>query len=144
VIPLIRKVTPADALALVEIERESFPHPHWSAEGFLKHDCILAEVTGQIAGFLVSRQTFPGDAAIPPEREILNLAVAPHFRRMKIATALLKHELSRRATHFLEVRESNLPAQKLYRDFGFIEISRRPNYYEFPLERAIVMKLKWC
>jgi ribosomal-protein-alanine acetyltransferase len=138
----IRQATPSDAPALIEIERQSFPHPHWTAEGFLKHECIVADVDGEIAGFLVSRQTFAGNGHMVAEREILNLAVAPRFRRMKIATALLEHELRQKATHFLEVRESNTAAQELYRNLGFVEIGRRPNYYEFPPERAIVMKVK--
>ena len=83
------------------------------------------------------------DGALP-EREILNLAVAPNYRRSRVATALLKHELSREATHFLEVRESNVAAVALYRKCGFVEVGRRAGYYEFPTETAIVMSMKKC
>jgi ribosomal-protein-alanine N-acetyltransferase len=42
---------------------------------------------------------------------------------------------------FLEVRESNEAALKLYRKLGFGEIGRREKYYENPEETAIVMRL---
>jgi ribosomal-protein-alanine acetyltransferase len=142
VIPLIRSATRKDLPALLEIERLSFSHPHWKPEDFLVHHCIVAEVDGQVAGFLVSRETFPGRNESRPEREILNLAVAPAHRRTGIATILLQHELSRDIVHFLEVRESNLAAQALYRKMGFSEVGRRSEYYEEPTERAIVMKMK--
>lgn len=104
----------------------------------------MAEVHGCVAGFLVSREILPALDGGPPEREILNLAVAPQYRGLGIAKALLNHELSRDATHFLEVRESNLAAQALYRTCGFVETGRRAGYYEFPREAAIVMTVKRC
>lgn len=142
--PLIRPASAADLPALLEIERESFARPHWTTQDFLEHECLVAEIDGQVAGLLVWRETFPGDAVTPSEREILNVAVAVGFRRCGIATALLHHALSREAVYFLEVRESNLAAQYLYRKFGFIEVSCRSNYYQSPPERAIVMKMNWC
>ena len=142
--PLIRQANPADVPILVEIEQASFSHPSWTGRDFMANECQIAEVDSQIAGFLVSRQVFPGDAQTPPEREILNLAVAPSFRRIGIASALLQHQLTQKAIYFLEVRESNVAAQALYRRFGFIEIGRRPSYYRSPVETALVMRLKWC
>ncbi len=138
----IRAATRADLPTLLAIERESFVRPHWEAEDFLKAGCLVAELDGEIAGMLVARQTFFGDTTQPPEREILNLAVARRFRRRGIATALLEEEMSRKAVFFLEVRESNTAAQQLYRKFGFMEIGYRPNYYQSPLEGAIVMQMK--
>jgi [ribosomal protein S18]-alanine N-acetyltransferase len=144
VTPLIRGATPADAPLLLEIEQHSFSNPNWDLNSFFRYTCIVAEVHSTIAAFLVSHETFRGADGAPPEREILNLAVAPRYRGMGIATALLKHELSLEGTHFLEVRESNLAAQSLYRKCGFIETGRRVGYYEFPPEAAIVMAVKRC
>jgi ribosomal protein S18 acetylase RimI-like enzyme len=144
VTPLIRRATVADASLLVEIEQQSFSNPNWDLDSFFRYTCVVAEVHGTVAAFLVSRETFPALHGGQPEREILNLAVAPNYRGMGIATALLKHELSLDATHFLEVRESNLAAQALYRKCGFVEAGRRLRYYEFPPEAAIVMRLKKC
>ena len=40
---------------------------------------------------------------------------------------------------YLEVRESNMPAQKLYEKHGFVKTGERKNYYKNPIENAILM-----
>lgn len=140
--PLLRPATTDDLPALLEIEAQSFPEPNWEAREFSRYETWVAELDGTVIGFLVSRQTFPGQDGDPPEREILNVAVASAFRKRGIATLLLKRELSAGATHFLEVRESNAGAQALYNKLGFTEIGRRSKYYDHPEETAIVMQLK--
>lgn len=142
--PVIRTATPADGPALVEIEQASFADPSWDFTSFFTYTCFVAEVHGTIAGFLVSREVSPAVNGALPEREILNLAVAPNFRGRGLATALLKHELRVAATHFLEVRESNVAAQTLYLKCGFVVTGRRLGYYEYPPEAAIVMTVKKC
>lgn len=139
---LIRPADQGDGLTLERIEQRSFPSPHWRADNFLLYECTVAEVDGVVAGFLVSRGVFQGDGGTRSEREILNLAVDPLYRGRGVATALLRTELRRRGTHFLEVRESNIAAQKLYIKFGFKEVGRRADYYNDPVETAIVMSLK--
>ena len=140
--PVLRSATADDIPVLLEIEQESFSSQAWDARNFLRYDCTVALVDGRIAGFLVARQTFAGTAGTPPEREILNLAVASRFRCLGIATVLLKSELQFEATHFLEVRESNVAARTLYRKLGFVEIGTRRDYYNDPIEKAIVMRRK--
>lgn len=138
----LRPATPDDLTALVELDRASFPVPNWPADTFLRYDCTVAEISGEVGGFLVSRQIFAGSLTEPPEREILNLAVTPRHRRHGIATSLIQLEFRRKAIFLLEVRESNLAARALYQRLGFVEISRRPEYYNNPTETAIVMRMK--
>jgi ribosomal-protein-alanine N-acetyltransferase len=140
--PVLRKARRSDIPALLAIEHASFNDDNWRADDFAEEECVVAEVDGAVVGFLVSRETYPGDGKDPPEREIINLAVAPAFRRMGIGKLLLKRELKHRAVLFLEVRESNLAAQKLYSSFGFQEVGRRPKFYANPAETAIVMRMK--
>jgi ribosomal-protein-alanine N-acetyltransferase len=137
---VVRPATEPDLAAMDEIEKASFAD-HWAAKGFLEYSCLVAEIKEEIAGFLVSREIFAGSRQAPPEREILNLAVAPRFRRRGIAALLLGHELNHRAIFYLEVRESNTAARVLYGKFGFREISRRTGYYRHPPETAIVMRM---
>jgi ribosomal-protein-alanine N-acetyltransferase len=139
---LFRAATEADVPALAEVEHLAFAVPNWPADTFLRYDCTVAEIEGRIAAFLVSRQIFPGNEMAPPEREILNLAVVPAFRRSGLATQLLKLEFQNSAVFLLEVRESNLAARALYERLGFVEISRRKDYYDHPPETAIVMQMK--
>jgi ribosomal protein S18 acetylase RimI-like enzyme len=144
----LRPVSPSDLPFLAAIEVEAFPDPSWTAPDFLRYDCMVAEVQSgpdefAVAGFLVSRENYKGTEDAPPEREILNLAVDKRFRRAGVASSLLRHEVERRTDIYLEVRQSNIPAIQLYTNVGFTEIARRSNYYDNPLESAIVMRMKW-
>ncbi len=135
----LRSAAAEDLPALMRIEKASFAEPHWEAEDFLKYNCTVAECEERVAGFVVSRET-PSSNSDLPEREILNLAVDPKYRRAGIASVLLQHVLSAPAISFLEVRESNHAARNLYRKFGFVELGRRPEYYDRPIETAIVLR----
>ena len=111
----------------------------WDPTGYLDYDLLVAVEQEQVAGFLVWRLTDAG------EGEILNLAVAPEFRRAGLARRLVGALLSGyRGYIFLEVRESNRAARNLYKSLGFYEVGCRPGYYEKPLEAAIVMKFHSC
>ncbi len=108
----------------------------WLPRDYLTFDCQVAELEGQIAGFLVSRRVADG------EREILNVAVHPEFRRLGIAKQLLRGEIAGwPGAHFLEVRESNDAARRLYEGLGFEVAGSRPGYYENPPEAGIVMRI---
>ena len=100
---------------------------------------FVAEIDGQIAGYA-------GLWQIVDEGHITNVAVAPQFRRQKLATAILEAFLAEgRARGIraftLEVRASNIAAQELYRKFGFQSAGERPGYYEDNKEAAMIMWL---
>jgi [ribosomal protein S18]-alanine N-acetyltransferase len=138
----VRQAARSDFPAILEIEALSFQQPHWAEADFLRFDTTVAVVDSRVVGFLVTREIFAGDSELPREREILNVAVHPNDRGRGIATRLLRNEMKSAAVYFLEVRQSNLKAQKLYRYLGFEEIGRRKDYYDHPRETAIVMKVK--
>jgi ribosomal-protein-alanine acetyltransferase len=127
----IRRAEARDLDAIDRIQGKT----SWRAEEYLDVDCQIAEEDGPVLGFLASRQTVPG------EREILFIAVDPAHRRHGIAKTLLQNELNGlRGEWFLEVRESNLAAIRLYESLGFCQAGRRENYYSHPPESAIVMR----
>jgi ribosomal-protein-alanine N-acetyltransferase len=146
----IRPARPEDAPLLEEIERTCFRHDPWAAADFWiaadfrKRRCFVAEAEGRLVGFVVEHEVFRGNDLQLPEREILNLAVLPAFRGFGIGRALMEREMLTPAIYFLEVRESNLPAQRLYRRLGFEEVGKRPYYYQNPSENAIVMRMERC
>ncbi len=140
--PTLRLAREEDIPVLLEIEKEAFPNQSWKATDFLKYRCLVAALESRIAGFLVVHRTFAGDHASRAEYEILNVAVASSCRQLGIATGLLRHELASGDIYFLEVRASNAAARALYAKLGFAEIARRPNYYQNPVETAIVMRVK--
>ncbi len=132
---LLRPVRPPDLPVLTAIQATALEAAQWRAEDYLRFDCHVAEYDGHIAGFLVSRPIIPG------EREILNVAVHPTYRRRGVARALIQAEIERwPGAHFLEVRESNTAARYLYRKLGFHDVGVRPGYYESPPEAGIVMR----
>jgi ribosomal-protein-alanine N-acetyltransferase len=129
----IAPAKPSDIAALAEIETRC---PHAAGWGFagLKAELekpaalLLAAKTGEAAaGFICAN-------IIPPEAQILNLAVAPeHFRR-GAATALLE-AVSKTALSLgcaavtLEADETNSPAIALYAKLGFRVVGRRAKFY---------------
>jgi len=130
----VRAATAEDLAAIAAIQALSPETSQWDPASYLSFDCLVA-ADHCVLGFLVTRQTAPG------EREILNLAVDPSARRQGVARALLQAELERPKNQwFLEVRESNFRAIKLYESAGFRVSGRRGSYYRDPAEPAIVMK----
>jgi ribosomal-protein-alanine N-acetyltransferase len=138
----VREGRQADVAEMLAIEQACFPDAPWDAESLNHYDCVVAEIDGAVRGFLISRELTPRGDGFEGEREILNVAVDPNWRRQGIASALLEHEIARGRTLFLEVRNSNMAAQSLYKSHRFAEIGRRDNYYQSPNETAIVMRLK--
>jgi len=131
----IRPATKDDLVAIAKIQEASPQASHWDPGEYLAYDCVVAEVADKVCGFLVSRETAPG------EREILNLAVEPSSRRKGIARALLEHQFrSYQGDWYLEVRESNAEATKLYENLHFKRVAVRKGYYDTPPESAIVMR----
>jgi ribosomal protein S18 acetylase RimI-like enzyme len=132
----LRAATRDDLPAIASIQDASTMASHWKPETYLNYDCRVAVAESQIAGFVIARETGP------VEREIVNVAVAPSYRRLGIARRLIEAELEgSRGARFLEVRESNAAAIRLYRSLGFVPTGRRENYYQDPPEAAIVMKV---
>lgn len=140
----VRPAKDRDWPRVEEIERLCFPTHPWHREALRKYECLVAVFKAQIAGFLSCRTLVRPDEEAGGEFEILNLAVDPVCRRMGVAKALLHHQLARGGEHFLEVRESNAAARKLYESMNFRVIGTRREYYTNPEETAIVMKWKWC
>ncbi len=132
----IRPAQESDLAELAEIQHSAPESSQWQAQDYLAFDCQVAVAGPRIAGFLVSR------SVANKEREILNIAIHPDFRRLHIATELLQAELFRwPGTHFLEVRESNVAARRLYEGLGFQAVGERPAYYDNPPETGIVMTI---
>lgn len=91
---------------------------------------------GNLAGFLVARQ-------VENEWELENIVVGSEFRGRGIGIQLIDVLLSRAramggGAFFLEVRESNAAARKLYEKSGFRETGRRKLYYSDPTEDAVL------
>lgn len=99
---------------------------------------LVAELGGRFAGYVIAQRA-------ADEAEILNLAVDPVARRHGVGRALVREALTALAargarTVYLEVRESNAAARRLYEAAGFTVSGRRRGYYRTPPEDAIVLR----
>ena len=142
----IRKMVEADIPMVVALDQMSFSLP-WPERSFRfevtdnpASRCWVAEVDGQIAGMIVAW-------LFVDEVHIATLATHRDFRRQGIAQKLLTHTLrytydEGAVSSFLEVRESNLAAQEMYRKFGYEKTGRRKRYYKDNDEDAILMTLE--
>ncbi len=132
----IRRAEKIDLAEISAIQATAQEASQWQASDYLNYDCQVGLLDNRVVGFVVSRRV------ADKEREILNIAVHPDFRRLRIATDLLRSEMARwPGAHFLEVRESNAPAQRLYQGLGFEAVGSRPGYYDDPPETGIVMRI---
>lgn len=137
-----RAMTPADVPFISRLEEETFSMP-WSEASFLQmieqEDAryFVAEEDGQLLGGC-------GLLLIAGEGNITNVAVAKEARRRGVGTGLLRHLLSEGdqeglSAYTLEVRVSNTAAIGLYQKLGFVSEGIRPNFYEKPVEDAMIM-----
>lgn len=133
----VRPMVRADLAAVGAIQSASPGASQWNPASYLEYASWVIESDGAVVGFTVTRPAGPG------ESEILNLVVAPESRRMGFARQLMASVLPLLADRiFLEVRESNAAARKLYSNLGFVLCGVRPGYYHDPDEAAIVMMLQ--
>lgn len=139
---LVRELREGDIPELSRIEAESFSMP-WSAEAFrdllTRSYCtyFVALADGKLAGCCGYTDTCH-------EANIDNVVVAPEYRNHGIAQAMLKRLIERGENsgieaYTLEVRASNTAAIHIYEKFGFHSEGIRPNFYEKPVEDAVIM-----
>ena len=138
---MIRPMTAADVPSVAALEKLCFSDP-WSVSS------IASELDNPLSLWLVWEEdgaaaAYLGVQRVPPQADVMNVAVSPALRRRGIARALFA-ELERRLPEidelFLEVRASNSGAIALYRTLGFEQVGRRPNYYLDPREDALILR----
>ena len=139
----LRAMLEIDLDGVFAIERAvvNFPWPKSQFAGSLSdgHDCTVIENNSVVAGFAIFSRVLD-------EATLLNIAVDPAMQGRGFGRYLLQKGLAMQqkfgATQcFLEVRLSNVKAQKLYQSLGFITVGQRKNYYQTKSgsEDALVM-----
>jgi ribosomal-protein-alanine N-acetyltransferase len=135
----IRRAMETDLDEIWRIQSVSGQASQWRPPDYMQHVCLVACADERVAGFAVARRV------APDEIEILNVAVDPPVRRRGAARALIQQLIGKNpGTVYLEVRQSNVPARKLYHSLGFETMAVRQHYYSAPVESAIVMKFHSC
>lgn len=141
---IIEEFEPCHVDEVYEISKEAFPLP-WAKEELVREIVnphalnLVALSSGEVVGYVQCWYTFE-------DADIINIAVKSTHRQRGIGKEVLR-ELIRQLKEksiqniFLEVRVSNLSAQKLYKSFGFITLAKRERYY-INGEDALVMNLQ--
>jgi len=139
----MRLMREEDLDVVAEIEKASFPTP-WSREIYREeltennfaHYYVIENDQG-VVGFI-------GAWIIFDEIQVTNFAVLPSERTRGYGHMLFQYLINKALLKggrlmSLEVRESNIAAQKLYQSFGLKKAGIRKRYYTDNNEDAIVM-----
>ena len=140
----IRSMTAADLPVVAKLDQLSFSQP-WPSDAFeaelanINSRCWVTEVDGRVVAAIVLWRVLD-------EAHIATIAVHPDFRRRGIGKALLKASMDAAYAegariYHLEVRAGNLAAQKMYAEFGYEIVGRRPKYYQNNGEDALLLTL---
>jgi ribosomal-protein-alanine acetyltransferase len=142
-----RPATADDLAAIMALERASFPTDAWS-DAMMREELasthgwyVVVEEAGRLIGYAGLRA--PRGAR---DADVQTITISIDARGRGRGRALLRElleEAARRGTEhvFLEVRADNPVAQALYASEGFVEVGRRPRYYQPDDVDAIVMQL---
>ncbi len=139
---ILREMTIEDVCEVENLEQECFSLP-WSKNAIieslsLQHSVfVVAVLEGEIIGY-------GGVYVVCGEAEITNIAVGSKYRKQGVGRAIVERIVEESVkrdsdTILLEVRESNMAAIHLYEKCGFEKIGTRKNFYEKPVENAVIM-----
>ena len=147
---IVRAMRPDDVETLTLLEGRVEESP-WSAGNFLDslntgHLCLVVQSASASASE-AGLAAWAVASLVLDESELLIIGTAPSMQRQGIGRALLAEleaELARRGASslYLEVRESNIPARRLYEQHGFVVVGRRRGYYRHlsGREDAVLMR----
>lgn len=138
---IFRRMQETDLDKVVWLEKEIFTTP-WSRTSFQEslektYSYFFVAQEKEVVGYC-------GIHNLGGDGEITNVAVDRNWRKKHVAHSMLEfamHEAEKEGVEAftLEVRVSNTPAIKLYEKLGFVNQGIRKNFYQNPVEDAIVM-----
>ena len=139
----IRKMVHADLDEIMKLEVDLFTSP-WKRENFtyeLEENPFSRLYVMEENNIIVA---YAGLWIIYEKADLTSIAVRKSEQRKGYAKYLLKHLILEAKSEnceylMLEVRVSNINAQKLYEKFGFIQVGIKKDYYLDNHEDAIAM-----
>ncbi|HXO17210.1 MAG TPA: ribosomal protein S18-alanine N-acetyltransferase [Candidatus Dormibacteraeota bacterium] len=139
----IAPMATSDIATVTRIERVCFSTV-WPSDAFyneLSTNKLAHYFVGRFEGRIVA---YGGLWVILEDSHVTTLAVDPEYRRRRFGEVLLRRLIDEAiergaAWMTLEVRESNVAAQRLYRKYGFTTVTMRSGYYSDDNESALIM-----
>ena len=151
----IRPMQESDLAQVLTIEEAAFPGDPWPRSVFhrqlgntMAHFIVLAQIDSPARAAMSDSPgkvlAYAGAWIIVDEAHLMNIAVAPSLQGQGLGELLLLDLLERvrgkgAVTWTLEVRPSNIRAQRLYKRLGFDVAGRRKHYYVDDGEDALIM-----
>jgi ribosomal-protein-alanine N-acetyltransferase len=144
----IRRAILADVSAILTLEKQAATAAHWTTQQY--ETALLGEAPARVVLIVEEQETglqgFIVGKSLQQEWEIENMVIAARVQRLGLGSRLLGEflDLARgrgAQAVFLEVRESNVAARRLYEKCSFVESRRRKVYYREPDEDAIVYRV---
>lgn len=146
----VRQALAGDLEEMLQIAHGSATAAQWprkqyealfAPEASRERIALVIEEASRPCGLLIAR-------IVGNEWEIENVAVQPEARRRGLGSRLLSEFLAgvkndAGISVYLEVRESNRAARRLYEKWGFSEAGKRKNYYQDPPEDALILKISF-
>lgn len=148
------RATPADAHAIYALEQAIFPEDPWT-QGMIDQE-LSAPNRYYVIAYAQADATQAEEHAtrtpvgycgisLGPDADVMTIGVVHTMRGRGIGETLMADALDYARTHgveriFLEVRESNHGAQRLYEKLGFSAVGRVRGYFRNPTEDAITMR----
>lgn len=136
---LYRYAENKDVFDILSLDNENFSNNFKEAfylEYIKNQRVIVAEKEENVIGYVIFNQ-------ILDEAEIYKIVVSKDFRKKQIAFKIMEFFIEELRCNvkkiFLEVRESNIPAIKLYEKCGFVNIRKIVDYYSNPKENGYMM-----
>lgn len=139
---IIRDMLPQDCAVLADIDKQVFSIP-LSERGFEREftnpdsTTLIAELDGRVIGY-ANLWNICGEVTLN------NIAVIESERSNGAGTQLMRELFLRfSGCDFitLEVRASNEGAIRFYKRFGFVQVGKRKNFYDKPVEDALLMTI---
>lgn len=145
---MIRTASSEDALLLAGFEQALFPEDAWTLA------MIREELASPWSHYVLAYEDdaegsepigYGGVKTVGDDADIMTIGVVESARGrgvgMRILAALTGEAKRRGARRvFLEVRESNEAARRLYESAGFVDLGRIRNYFRNPSEDAVLMR----
>lgn len=141
----IRWMIRRDMADVLRIERAAFEFP-WREDDFIRclrqRNCIgfVATIGDDVVGFMVYELQ-------KKSLHVLNFAVDPDYRGVRVGSQMVEKLVGRLTPHkwnriTLDVRETNLPAQKFFASHGFRAVKVLRDYYDDADEDAYLFEFR--
>ncbi|MFJ4044481.1 ribosomal protein S18-alanine N-acetyltransferase [Microbacterium sp. NPDC089987] len=143
----LRIATLDDLAAIMDLEQRGFPTDAWSEQTMgteicSLHNVYLVDIEGERVVGYGGVRALQGSADSDIQTIALDPSVRGQGRGRALLRALIATAVERGARElFLDVRDDNAVARALYASEGFVELGRRPGYYQPGDVDAVVMRL---